>query len=185
MKTLKFLALFFILLGCTKDDNNDRCKILLLRVDYMTNTFEGGHEQILSMEITDSDTIPIIVDYDPPGDFGNIKLYYEPTNELIFNGSIIWMGTGEIYYPESFLDPSQYSTLSNVLDLPDISRIQNLYYDIDDEPIDYSNIWGSINELEIVSEYLQSHKKIIFFLYTPSVGVGDPNTWDWFVIMNK
>jgi len=181
MKALKILVLALLLPGCTKDDT---CKILLLRVDYTTNTFEGGHEQILSKGITDSDSIPIIVNYDPPGDFGNIRLLYEPTSETIFNGSIIWMGTGKISYPESFMDPNKYSTLSNPIDLPDISRIQQ-FYSYGNNQLDFSGIWESINDLEIVSEYLKSFKKITFFLYTPSVGLGDPNTWDWFVIMNK
>jgi len=179
MKALTILVLALLFTGCTKDDN---CKILLLRIDYMTNTFEGGHEQILSKGIADSDSIPIIVDYDPPGDFGNIKLSYEPTGETIFNGSIIWMGTGKISYPESFLNPQKYSTISNPIDLPDISKLHNLYMS---NQLDYSSIWESINDLKIVSEYLKSEKGITLFLYTPSVGAGDPNTWDWFVIMNK
>ena len=181
MKALKILALVLLLMGCTK---NEYSNILLLRVDYITNTFEGGHEQILSKGITESDTIPISVEYALPGDIGNIRLIYNPTLETIFNGSIIWMGTGKISYPKSFYDPSKYQKLSNKLDLPDSSHLHHLKY-FSPKNFDYSNIWESINDLKIVSEYLNSQKKIVFFLYTPSVGVGDPNTWDWFVIMNK
>ena len=182
MKVVKLLPLLLLLLGCTK---NDHSNILLLRVDYITNTFEGGHEQILSSGITDSDTIPIIVDYDPPGDFGNIKLIYRPTYETIFDGSIIWMGTGQISYPRSFIDPNKYITLTDQLDFPDLSQVQTLSYTYTNDQSDYFEIWESINNLAIVKEYLNSNKKIIYFLYTPSVGEGDPNTWDWFVILNK
>jgi hypothetical protein len=182
MKYTTITVLFFLsLLGCTKDGCS---KILLLKVDYMTNTFEGGHEQILSKGISDSDTIPIIVEYAPPGDFGNIRLIYKPGSETIFDGSIIWMGTGKISYPKSFYDPGNYPKLSYQINFPDSSRIQYLDY-FSPRNLDYSNIWESINDLEIVSEYLSSQKKIVFFLYTPSVGAGDPNTWDWFVIFNK
>jgi hypothetical protein len=182
MKYITLIALFFLaLLGCTKDDS---CKILLLKVDYMTNTFEGGHEQVLSERIAGSDTIPIMVEYAPPGDFGNIRLIYKPTSETIFDGSIIWMGTGKISYPKSFYDPSNYPKLSNQINLPNSSQIQYFNY-FSPKNLDYSNIWESINDLKIVLEYLNSQKKIVFFLYTPSVGAGDPNTWDWFVIFNK
>lgn len=182
MKYITLIALFLLsLFGCTKDNSS---KILLLKVDYMTNKFEGGHEQVLSEGIADSDTIPIIVEYDPPGDFGNIRLIYNSTSETIFDGSIIWMGTGKISYPGSFYEPSNYPKLSDQINLPDSSRIQYLNI-FSPKNLDYSSIWESINDLKIVSEYLNSQKKIVFFLYTPGVGAGDPNTWDWFVILNK
>ena len=180
MKKTYLIGLSLLLFGCIKEDYS---KILLLKVDYMTNTFEGGYEQVLSKGITESDTIPISVEYVPPGDFGNIRLIYKPTSETIFNGSIIWAGTGKISYPKSFSEPSKYQKLSTQIGL-DSTQIQYLKY-FSPRNLEFSNVWESINDLKVVSEYLNSQKKIVFFLYTPSVGAGDPNTWDWFVIMNK
>ena len=86
------------------EDNitEDYNSIVILKVDYMTNKFEGGYEQQINSEITDADTIPITIKYKAPGDFGNISLYYKPTNDLLFDGSIIWNGTGTINYPQTF-----------------------------------------------------------------------------------
>ena len=189
MKT-KFVLLLFGLIAITsftscEKKEEDTCRIILLKVDYMSYTFEGGHEQTLSEKLTSVDTIPISIDFKPPGDFGNISLYYNPTGELIFDGSIVWMGTGKIKYPKTFRDPYKYIRLNDSINLPDTSKIQNIDKYIHGIQLDYPRIWDSIDDLLVISEYLKSHKKIFFFLYQPSVGVGDPNTWDWFVIMNK
>lgn len=186
MRKIVVFAFAFLMIACSKDKKDERIEtintILLLRVDYMTYKFEGGTEQTISKGLTNSDTIPISVDYKSPGDFGNISLYYQPTNDLIFDGSIIWMGTGVIAYPKSFTTPDNYPTISTNSAQPDNSRFQKVFYS---GSIDYSKIWSSVSNLSIVSEYLKSNKKIGLFLYTPSVGVGNPYEWDWFVIMSK
>ena len=189
MKKLLILSVFLGLFSSCEDDCDSQetlasNTILLLKVDLMTYTFEGAKELELSSEISDSETIPLYVDYAPPGDFGNIALYYEG-EELIFDGSIIWMGLGEISYPESFDPPSSFSELNSTIPLPDTTRFQLIFNDFNYPSIDYSLIWNAINKLEIVNDYHESYKNIGLFLYTPSVGIGDPNDWDWFVIMNK
>ena len=183
-KMLLFIS-FIFLLGCTESEIEKSNKIVLLQVDFMTNVFEGAKEQNFSSNISSSDTIPISIDYKAPGDFGSITLYYQPTSEMVFDGTIIWMGTGQIKYPENFISPEKFSKLETSIDLPDISKFQTIFYNLHNQSIDYASIWSSINKLEIVADYLKSNKKIGLFLYTPSVGVGDPYEWDWFVIMNK
>lgn len=184
-KTVILISILF-LFGCSKDDDSKHSNsILLLKVDYMTYVFEGGKELSISTSISSSDTIPISVDYRPPGDFGSITLYYQPTNDMIFNGTIIWMGTGQISFPSDFDSPNSFSELESEIEKPVITRYQTIYYDLNNQPIEFTNLWSAINRLEIVEDYLNGNKKIGLFLYTPSVGVGDPNEWDWFVILNK
>jgi len=189
MKKLLLFSICLALFSACEDDYDseetvETNTILLLKVDVMTYTFEGAKELEMASEISDSETIPLNVDYAPPGDFGSIALYYEG-KELIFDGSIIWMGLGEISYPESFDPPSSFSELNSTISLPDTNRFQLIFNDFGYAAIDYSLIWNAINKLEIVDDYHESHKNIGLFLYTPSVGIGDPNDWDWFVIMNK
>ena len=184
MRKLIVLLIIFMVISCSKD-NDETNKILLLQVDYTTNIFECGKELIITGQVSDSDTIPIYIDYKAPCDFGNISFYNQPTNELIFDGSIIWMGTGQINYPENFQSSDKFAELESSIEQPDSSEFQIIYYDLYNQQIDYALIWNSINKLEIVVDYLKSNKKIGLFLYTPSVGVGDLNEWDWFVIMNK
>ena len=55
------------------------------------------------------------------------------------------------------------------------------------DTIDYSSIWNSISNLEIVNNYLNTNPngKINLFLYTPSVGIGNPADWDWYIILKN
>lgn len=181
-KFILFIGIIF-LFGCVKEDAFEpSTKIVLLQVDYMTHVFEGGKELLISSESPNSDTIPISVDYKPPGDVGSIALYYQPNSKMIFEGIIVWMGTGRIRYPENFLLPTDFNKISNSISLPNPTRFQTIF---NYHPDGYGAIWGAINKLEIVEDYIKSNKKIGLFLYTPGVGFGDPAKWDWFVILSK
>ncbi|MBP1631683.1 MAG: hypothetical protein H6Q15_2576 [Bacteroidetes bacterium] len=166
-KAFLLLLSIFILSSCSKGDKDniteDYNSIVILKVDYMTNKFEGGYEQQVNS-------------------FGNISLYYKPTNDLLFDGSIIWMGTGTINYPKIFIPASKYSLLESPITKPEDSKFKCIF---GTPPTDYSLIWNSINRLTIVSNCLDSKKKIDLFLYTPSVGAGNPNDWDWIIVMNR
>ena len=52
---------------------------------------------------------------------------------------------------------------------------------------DHQSIWAAIDNLETVKNYRESNPevKISLFLYTPSVGIGNPEEWDWFVILKN
>lgn len=175
-----------MMIACSKEistlkDN----QLLLLQVDYVTHTFEGGKVLSIDSELTSIDTIPIIVDYKPAGDFGNISLFYESEDQMIFDGSIIWMGTGERKFPTNFASVDNFSTIENSITKPDDSDFQFIHQTYSQTDIDYQPIWDAISNLKVVEDYLTSHKKIGVFIYAPSVGVGDPNTWDYYVILNK
>lgn len=186
MKQFLIFICIILLFGCSNDDeSNKTSSIVLLQVDYVTNVFEGGKEISISEAISSPDTIPISIDYNAPGDFGSIALYYQPTNEMIFNGTIIWMGLGQISFPNDFVSAGNFSQMDSEIEQPDSTKFQTVFYDLYNQSIDYANIWNAINNLELVANYLNGHKKIGLFLYTPSVGAGNPNDWDWFVILNK
>lgn len=188
MKKWIFILLMGLLTGCLDDDNDyiyhtHDNSVVLLQVNYTDYVFEGGIELFLHSEFNDSDTIPISVDYDPPGDFGNISLYYEPKEELIFDGSIIWAGSGYRKFPKRIYHPDNFVYLDEEIEMPANEKFQIIF---PEEGVEYplDSIWNSVNDLAIVSRYLEGGKKIGIFRYTPSVGVGDPNEWNWYVIMN-
>lgn len=186
MKNSLYIILFLLFTACSKESAplvvQNETGILLLQVDYMTHQFEQGVELKIATVNAASDSLPITVQYKPPGDFGNISFYYKPTNDLIFDGSIIWMGSGEITYPKTFLSPQNFPLLNYTLEKPGDSRFQRLFAG---QAIDLSLLWNAINKLEIMTQYLGNNKKIGYFLYTPSVGMGNPNEWDWFIIISK
>jgi hypothetical protein len=117
-------------------------------------------------------------------------LYYDELNEKLFEGTIIWMGTGKMSYPSKMDASNKFSKTSNNLTMPSIDEFEyvkfNEFSNIPDT-INYESIWKSIDNLKIVSSYRNSNptEKIYLFLYTPSVGVGNPADWDWYVILKN
>lgn len=188
MKKWIFILLMGLLTGCLDDDDkyiyhtHDN-SVVLLKINYTDFEFEGGTEIFLHSDFNESTNIPISVDYVPPGDFGSISLYYEPKEELIFEGSIVWAGSGKRTFPRYIYHPDNFLYLDEEIEKPADERFQIIFTE---EGVDYplEDIWNSINDLAIVNRYLKGGKNIGLFRYTPSVGVGDPNEWSWYVIMN-
>jgi len=191
MKTyFYFIVLFLFAMSCSDDTNtNDEQenKVLLLQVDFMTNTFEGGKEYNFNNEIED---FTISSDYQAPGDFGNIALYYDELDEMLFDGSIVWMGLGHRAYPQDLMSPIDFTINTNPVSIPLITNFEKVMYSgfsYYPETINYSEIWNSIANLQRVTDFRNSNpnSKVHVFLYTPSVGVGDPNEWDWIIFLKN
>ena len=156
--------------------------VLMLKVDYLTNTFEGGYEFAFD-NVPNSFTIRR--EYQSPGDFGYIKFFYDEINEMLFYGTIIWMGEGQIYFPQNILPASAF----------DFTFLDNIVFPNDFENIgaypptnsDYTNVWLSVENLAKVRDYLIANPEqtVKIFLYTPCVGIGDPAHWDWILFLKK
>ncbi len=192
MKNL-ILSLFLtatLFLSCSKTENEGGIfnpsltdnKVLLLKVDYLTNTFEGGKE--LTFKET-TPTFTITTDYKSPGDFGSIKLTYKELNEKLFDGTIIWMGKGQISFPTNLIDPKNFE-IAKTYDIVYPIGFENIF-NISSQKYDYSPIWLKVQHYAKVREYLKSNPKaaVKFLLYTPSVGVGNPADWDWIIILKN
>lgn len=181
------IALFTILIlgaSCSKEAATAN-KVLMLKVDYLTNTFEGGKEFTFS---NTASTFSIIKQYKPPGDFGYLKLTYQELNEPLFDGSIIWAGSGQINFPKDLLTTNEFDVVTTT----DIVRPKNGFENIFDPIVsthvyDYEPVWQSIQRLKKVREYLTSNPTatVKIFLYTPSVGLGNPADWDWIVYLKN
>lgn len=191
MKTLVILLVTVItIFSCNSNSKPEETTklntVVLFKVDYTTNVFEAAKE----LEFTENSNFTISSTYVSPGDFGNLKLYYQELNEMIFDGTIIWAGLGERSFPTQFDSPTDFPTTDITSPLPDIDMFENVIYDESafyPDVINYMDLWNSISNLEILQEYLSSNPtgKINLFLYTPSVGIGDPADWDWYVILKK
>ena len=189
MKYLLLFAVLFVQVSCTTGSNSDdsatpiqQNKVLLLKVDYQTNTFEGGNETIFQ---NSTSTFTVTKQVIPPGDFGNIKLFYSELNAKIFDGDIIWMGSGQILFPTSFLPANHYLFLNTLVPIAD-PVFENVY-NPNNTNYNYSEIFNSIRYLDIVNQYRASNPNatVKLFLYTPGVGFGDPSQFKWiFIIKN-
>lgn len=190
MKNILLFASALLFFGCSSDDGNNATsqnKVLLLKVDFKTNAFEGGKELLFDET---SNNFTISADYQTPADFGSVTLKYQEQDKKIFDGTIVWLGTGERSYPQDITPPSAFNTIPNPLPIPGLDsfkKVQYYQFAYYPETIDYVSIWNAIDNLSLVSEYRNSNpnSKINLFLYTPSVGIGNPEEWDWYVILKN
>lgn len=193
MKNTFYLLLLTVLFSaCTGDDTapaqNDAAngnKVLLLKVDLLTNAFQGGKE----LEFEAADTFTIASVYHSPGDSGDIALNYSETGQPVFSGTIFWMGLGYITYP-ILNEASSFATVTDNVPMPAVTGFETVSYDeftYYPDDIDYTAIWGAIDNLQAVKNYREVNPdaKVRLFLYTPSVGIGNPAEWSWIVMIKN
>ena len=102
------------------------------------------------------------------------------------------MGLGEMSYPETIDSAESFVTLDEALEMPELADFYEVVPGESEEGLqsmdpDHQAIWAAIDNLEAVKNYRESNPeaKISLFLYTPSVGIGNPEEWDWFVILKN
>lgn len=150
--------------------------ILISKVDYLTFRYKGFYALNVTDKLNSGREIPFVADYQSPGDFGYIKLFYRNTNNLLMDGTIIWSGCGELNFPESFRAGQR---LSNVLPYPGQSRIAFIneegHYTTVSDDTELQRIWHTLSRQKEFRHYFgNTSKKVAVYLYTPSVGVGNP-----------
>ncbi|MEI6091554.1 MAG: hypothetical protein WCR42_13955 [bacterium] len=176
-----------VLLGFTGCDNSTEPilgnKVLFLKVDFETNTFEGGKELTFAKE---TETFTITNIYVPPGDFGSVKLMYSELNDTLFYGTIWWMGKGEMTYPKELLPADKFQVVLTEDYVTPKAGFQNVFKPYEGT-YDYTPVWSSVQNLVKVRQYLRSNPNatVKLFLYQPSVGVGDPADWDWILFLKS
>lgn len=188
MKTRILLLLLISLLFSCNSDNVDLDKdaptqVLMLKVDYTTHAFEGGTEFGFSKH---TDDFTIINEYVQLGDFGSVKLIYKELNETLFFGTIHWMGLGEMTFPESLKPADDFKNVDTEDLVYPMGGFENVFNPHNQE-YEYDKVWLSVQSLVKVREYLRENpnQKAKMFLYTPSVGVGDPLDWDWIIYLKR
>lgn len=187
-KILTLLTVIITLISCSTDNaetiqTTSSNKVLILKVDYNTNIFEGGKELCFTSATS---AMTVSSQYVSPGDFGSIKLTYEEINETLFNGTIVWNGLGQINYPENLLEADQFARVMTADYVTPISGFENVF-NPNNTSYNYEQTWASVQGLVKVRQYLISNPNatVKIFLYTPSVGVGNPAEWDWIVLLKN
>ena len=186
MKNLLFYVVLFLFISCKKESgvfNEPTNKVLVLKVDYLTHAFEEGKEFSFPKN---TNTFTITPEYKSPGDFGNIKLIYKELNETLFDGGIIWMGKGNISFPQNMLNAYNFNKVSTNDTINPVLGFENVF-NPNKQVYNDTLVWNSVQNIVKVREYLKSNPngKVKLFLYTPSVGDGNPADWDWIVYLKN
>ena len=173
--------------------------ILIAKVDYMTFEYLGFYSMNVTNKLNEGNEIPFLADYMSPGDFGYIKFYYRDETSLLMDGDIIWMGCGELHFPETFVKGNSSGTyvpeytMKSGLEYPGNGRISyidesgNYTAEITNFPeADLHYVWQTLSDCEeFMSYYNQTYKKVAVYPYTPSVGVGNPYEWYYLVFVER
>ena len=163
--------------------------LAVLVSDYLTYEFEkGALNYYRQCDGCDTDSLPFEVFYRPPGDFGDIMFSYTETGDTVFFGTIIWMGVGELTYPDNFLPSGRFGRLADAVRDP----VSIEYFRIDD-PLDgrpeyearADSAWANLKGLDIVLDFAASDYRVGIYLYPPSVGAFDPSEAKWIVFLYR
>lgn len=161
--------------------------ILICKVDYLTFQYKGFYALNVSGKTNNGDLIPITSECMSPSDFGFIKLYYRDQNDLLLDGTIVWNGCGKLSFPESF---RAGLPVKEALPFPGVERFARLseggqYVETADE-WEMKHIWQSVSyQKEFQHYYGNSNKKVAVFLYTPSVGLFNPDAAYYLVFVEQ
>jgi hypothetical protein len=179
--------------------------------DFVSNDFEGGFIYHLLKNNTDS--LLFQIDYSEPSDFGSIEFKHIPSNIIVFKGTIVWDGAGEMKIPERLLQPPVFSTGKKRVNRPVQyqhfvyrNELQNFIFDSKNQAAELllfgakkmhtkelencnsleiilDRAWKSIENLEIVNDLVQQNSKVGFYFYTPSVGMFDATHAKWITFL--
>lgn len=155
--------------------------LYLFKVDYLTQQFEGGKILTFPAGTGVEDSIPLTVVYRSPGDFGGVTFLYTPTSDTVFDGTIIWMGKGEVNLPH-FDAAASFALGGTPAAAPDSAAIQHLRastYERRFADTTIARAWSGIAPLLTTQQLSIAGARKGLFLYTPSVGMGDPADWDF------
>ncbi|MDR1119505.1 MAG: T9SS type A sorting domain-containing protein [Dysgonamonadaceae bacterium] len=156
-------------------------EVLLLKVDYTTNRFEGGQK----LQFTPSpETLTVRTEHEDASDYGWIKVYFAEIDELLFYGDIIWLGCGDIIYPATWRNADDFELAGWTNYITPSNGFENIF-NTWKENYDYNPVWGAVQGILEVRQMLETNplQRVKLFLYTPSVGMGNPEDWKWIIFL--
>lgn len=178
-KVFILLSIAFAVLSCSPEITpEEESQMAVYVVDYGNNRFEAGTILNLTKVNIAFNSIEIDIISDPVEgeNDGAVSLFYEPTNEKIFEGSINLEGNASINFPgmtpgaDFFEIDSPISLNSRTIE--DIGGPYN-------ESI--TPVWGAIDQLGLTEIFLSNGAMIGRFLYKPAED--NSENWKWIILL--
>ncbi len=184
------VLLWSTLTGFAQNDTiikNGMVNLATLILDFENYTFEGGHMAYYVCPGCATDSVQYFVDYMPPGDFGGITFTLNEGQDTFFDGSIIWSGMGQIYYPDNFILDYPFTYVNETV--PEPADIK--FLDINGDKMEEDSwlyplkeaVWQAVDTLSITHIFAAENYKALVYFYAPSVGVLDPSVAKWIVFL--
>ena len=89
-------------------------------------------------------------------------------------------------FPQNLINANQFDSVLTADYVTPISGFENVF-NPNNTTYNYDPVWSSVQSLVKVRQYLVSNPNatVKIFLYTPSVGIGNPAEWDWIIIIKN
>ncbi|MCW8809650.1 MAG: T9SS type A sorting domain-containing protein, partial [Ignavibacteriaceae bacterium] len=196
---MKNIIKFFLMLGLLGnlsfsqinwELDYESANFAFLKVNFNTYDFEGGYFTKFDYHPGfDLTGIPFSIVYNPPLDTGDILFAYSATNDTIFAASIWWLGQGQILFPDSIDDASQFTYDSSITINPFTIDYYNYVEEIEDSVFHQKadSAWLSIKQLSILEKFdtLGSVFRVGLYLYAPAVGSFNPDVAKWIIFLYR
>lgn len=168
--------------------------IAVLFVDFETNKFEGGNLRSFALDkASDSDSLPFVISYVYPADFGSILFQLDSSVDTVFYGTITWHGEGEIYIPEHIFPADSFKKYPTTIKEPistkhygyiSLPLLGDLTYDSTfniEEKAD--SAWYITKTLDLTKKFSMEDYRIGIYLYPPSVGAFISSRAKWIIFL--
>jgi len=136
-------------------------------------------------EDCDIDSLPFKVMSNGVPDYYDIAFTFTETGDTLFYATIIWMGLGQILYPNEFLPANSFKIMHS--DNPE--PIGTEYFDFvkmeDSLEMKGQVAWETVRNLDISKEFAKYPYRVGIHLYPPTVGVFDTNPAKWIVFLYR
>lgn len=185
------MSVLLILISCNKDEvvskivekkSSTENKVLILKVDFTTNTFESGKELTFENQTTTFTAIPVVQSNQSDG--GYIAVFYQELNEKLFEVNQGF--SGNITFPTDFLSSSSFNILNTLVAIPFPSSGFENIYNPNNQVFDYNLVWQSIASLEKVNQYRLSNPNATVKLFLiDEYGSLNANTKKWILILKN
>jgi len=189
MRFHAFFAFLFLVAGLVQAQSswqlkNDSMNLGILVSDYQTYTFEKGNFSTHQpCDNEDADSLPFVIDYVEPSDFGQISFLYSKNFDTLFCGTIVWMGTGGIKIPTDFLPADSFKTQQTNVTAP--VSFQYFEFGTQDPLLQEKadSAWNAVKSLQVVKDFSQHPYRVGIYLYPPSVGAFQPSVAKWIIFL--
>lgn len=170
----------------------DSMNLAIFIVDFMTYQFESVNISYYSKcnNYCDADSLPFLMYFDSWWDYAHVYFHYKYDSSLLFRGTIIWMGMGNIEYPTNFAPSQNFPYVSNAIALPDNAEYYNTTivgnYCTWPEYKERAQIaWHAIDSLEITNIFAEKQFRVGLYGYSRTEGEFNPDNADWIIFLYR
>jgi hypothetical protein len=162
--------------------------LAVLVANYVTYEFDSGALNYYQQcNGCDADSLPFLVDIDPPGDFGSVAFTYTETGDTLLFGTIIWLGRGALTHPDNFLPSIEFGEEDGAADGPAVREYfdQRSFLDEAEFKARADTAWAFVKRLDIVWDFAAQDYRAGFYLYAPAVGPLVPAEARWIIFLYR